>query len=987
MRFARWTASWILVAITIGVAVHPLSASEPISYSLRSWTTRDGLPGHLVRVFAQDRDGYLWVGTERGLARFDGFRFITWDLGGRLEGARLGVTALLAASDGSLWVSYSTVARVDRIQGNNVTTFLPSDGLIQGTIREILEDRDGQIWAGGRGGLSVFRAGSWRRVALGSALQNETVTTLFEDQRGYLWVGSTAGVFRRQGQTDTFIKVGTSPVLAQGFVTDPDGDVFVLDQHLRWGALTGQADSSFRLKIDTPLVVGSPAGVWTDRDGYWWVAFQNKGLVRVNPKPPHSWQVFSVENGLSGNQVMALFQDREGTLWAGTEDGVTQLSAGNITNFLASGQLPVPRVLTADHNGAVWIGTHAGLVRRFNGEETLYRSRDGLLNGVSAIHADGQGAIWIATADGLVCYRDNAFGRVPLPVELRTVSALTTDWNGRLWIADNEKGLYWWDNHTLRHIENPPGLFYQQVSSFFVDRRGRVWVGLFSGAVAVYDGREFSYPYGTEKSLPGAVVSILEDADDLFLIVTTNGLTWIRDGGPSTLSSPDTVPMSRLTAAVQSANGDLWIASEDSIIKIKREDRQSLAREPSQLRYEVYDDSDGLVGHLSLFARGYPKAALDHLGNLWVITTSGVAVVNASSTTAHFQLPDVSIDAVLADDRRLESTPDLRLPAGVSRLQLDYNAVSLRAPKKVRFQRMLEGLDEQWVDDDRERRATYAALPPGHYLFRVRARIAGADWPEDSTAWEFDVPPAFYETSWFLLACLGTLAIAGWGAWALRVRQIHTRFALVMGERSRVAREIHDTLLQSLVGLGLHLDNVSDELVQSRSSETVRGRLRSIRKQVESSVVEARQSIWNLRKPQQTWPEFCEALREVGHRVTENAPVRFTTRVHGAVSPVPGVVQEQILRIVQEAINNAVHHSEATRIRLDVYGTKRSVRVRISDDGRGFEIDQAMTHANGHWGITFMHERALQVGGQVDVMSSPAQGTTVECEVPLSDVA
>ena len=833
----------------------------------------------------------------------------------------------------------------------------------------------------------MFRDGSWRRVARGSALEHDTITTVFEDQRGHLWVSSAAGVFRREGQTDTFIKVDASPVLAQGFVTDLDGDVLVLDQHLGWRTLTGERGGSFRLEVDDPSLVGVPARVWADRDGYWWVAFRGKGLVRVDPKPAHSWEVFSVEHGLSGNQVTALFQDREGTVWAGTEDGVTQLSSGNITNFLASGELAVPRVLTADHNGAVWIGTHAGLVRRFGGEETLYRSGDGLLNGVSAIHADGQGVIWIATVDGLVSYQQNAFRRVPLPIELRAISALTTDRNGRLWIADNEKGLHWWDKHTLRHIPNPPGLWYQQVSSFYVDKRGRVWVGLFSGAVAVYDGREFSYPYGTERYLPGAVVSILEDTDELFLIVTTDGLSWIRDGGPSTLSAPDTIPMSRLTGAVESANGDLWIAAEDRILRISHKDRQDLKRHRSPLLYEVYDDSDGLVGHLSLFARGYPKAALDHSGNLWLITTSGVAVVNATSTTAHFQVPDVTIDAVLADDRRLDSSSVSRLPTGVSRLQVDYNAVSLRAAKKVRFQRMLEGFDEQWVDDETDRRATYAALPLGHYRFRVRARIDGADWPEDSTVWEFEVPPAFYQTSWFLFACLGTLGIAGWGAWALRVRQIHARFALVMGERSRVAREIHDTLLQNLVSLSLHLDNVSDELVQGRSSESVRGRLRSIRKQVESSVVEARQSIWNLRKPQQTWSEFCQALRQAGERITQDSRMGFTIRVHGSVSPVPGVVQEQILRIVQEAINNALHHSEATRICVDVYGTRRSVRVRVNDDGRGFEFNQAMTHVNGHWGITFMHERALQVGGRVEVMSCPSKGTTVECRVPLSDVA
>jgi signal transduction histidine kinase len=221
-----------------------------------------------------------------------------------------------------------------------------------------------------------------------------------------------------------------------------------------------------------------------------------------------------------------------------------------------------------------------------------------------------------------------------------------------------------------------------------------------------------------------------------------------------------------------------------------------------------------------------------------------------------------------------------------------------------------------------------------------------------------------------------------WSAWQFHVRQIRSRFDLVMAERTRMAREIHDTLLQSLVGLGLHLDNVSDGL-QGHSSQELKDQLKSIRKQVEDGVIDARLSILNMRKPAGPPRKLNHALRELAGRITKNTPLRLTVRVHGSASPLPAFEQEQLLRIVQEAVNNAVRHSGATGIELDAFHSDRSVKVRIRDNGRGFEVDR-LAHGQGHWGITFMRERAQQIGAEIDIISSPSEGTIVECHVPLS---
>jgi signal transduction histidine kinase len=980
---SRWRTS-ILVAIAIAVTARPALPSQATSYTHRSWRTEDGLPANRVRAVAQDRDGYLWVGTDLGLARFDGVKFTVWDSHGASAASRVGVLAICAASDGSLWISFPGQAGVDRIRGDSISTFRPSDGLIAGSVLVFLQDRRGQIWAGGRGGLSAFRDGKWRLITLGPGLEDSTVTTLFEDQGGRLWISTSVGVFTQQGGTDTFAKVEVPESIAQGFIPDANGQISVLDRNfnLRPIVLGGARSSQYTFADRLSVGWGLPMRVFADSRRYLWVAVRGKGLMRVDPNARQPLEFFSVENGLPGVDVSTFFEDREGSLWVGTADGLAQFSAGTITNLLSSAELPAPRVLTTAQDGAVWIGTDVGLVRSFGHEMTRYSSRDGLPNvRILALHADQRGTIWIATVEGLVRYWQGKFQRVALPIALKNISVLTIDQDGRLWIADREKGLYWWDGHRLTNVAHPADLLYQQVSSFHVDKRGRVWIGFFSGTVAWYDGRQLHYSYAQKGPPRGAVISIIEDTDDLFLLVTTTGFSWIRADLPTTLSIPDSVPMSPLTAAVEAANGDLWIGAGDRILRIDYKDRPNLKQHPSFSRYSLYDASDGLLGGVTSFV-AFPKLAVDHADNLWCITTSGIAVVERSTNTAQYRPPIVTIDTISVDDHQIRPTSVFRLPRGFSRLQFDYSVVSLRAYKKLRVQYKLDGFDSAWVDTGTNRRVAYSALRPGHYRFRIKANIQGADWTEAGAASEFDVPAAYYQTYWFATACVMTIGMIVWGAWQFRVRQIRSRFALVMAERTRMAREIHDTLLQSLVGLGLHLDNVSDGL-QRYSNEDLKDQLKSIRKQVEDGVIDARLSILNMRRPVQAPRKLNHALRELGGRITKDTALRLSVRVHGSASPMPPFEQEQLLRIVQEAVNNAVRHSGGTAIELDAYHSGRSVRVRIRDNGRGFEVDR-VAHARGHWGITFMRERAQQIGAEIDIMSSPSEGTIVECNVPLS---
>lgn len=294
-------------------------------------------------------------------------------------------------------------------------------------------------------------------------------------------------------------------------------------------------------------------------------------------------------------------------------------------------------------------------------------------------------------------------------------------------------------------------------------------------------------------------------------------------------------------------------------------------------------------------------------------------------------------------------------------------------PSKVRFRYLLEGFDQNWVDAGTRRQAFYTNLPPREYRFRVIAENDGV-WNETGAAWDFSIKPAFYQTGWFRATCSIAIALAMFAIWRLWVRQVHRRFALVLSERTRMAREIHDTLLQGLVGIGLRFDNLASMV----SGPPVKSEFERLRDQIEASIREARQSIWDLRSPMLQTSTLVAALQEAGQNMTHGSGARFELVVTGAARAHNSRVDEALLRIGHEAISNAVRHAQATRIRMELCYEERSVTLRVTDDGRGFDFDAPVHSIEERWGLASMQERAHQIRAQFSIRSTPAAGTTVE---------
>lgn len=962
----------IALAIPAGAA-EPRGAMAP--YARTSWTEKDGLPSQTISSIAQDRDGYLWVGTARGLVRFDGIRFVVWDRA-HLPLTNLGVPALCATSDGSVWRAYWGISRVDRIKGENVESFDAGEGLPEGTVQTLLQDHDGIVWAGGRGGVSRFRDGRWNRVDMPAGV---SVWTLYEDRGGNLWATTSAGIFRRSAGSERFRQVERLSQITLGFAEDADGTIWVIDPLHGFKRLAGDSVMGTWGRDD----LGDAFRLFSDRAGNIWIGTNGRGLLRRGHESGGTIERYTVETGLAGNVVSSLMEDREGNLWVGTADGLTRFSAGTFAAWpVFDGASGLVRAVAAGKDGGVWIGTRRGLIQFSNGRRRTFGYGDGLPRlMVTALHEDEHGSLWIGTAGGLVRYSHKRLRPVPSAAGLKEISAITTDRKGDVWISDRAKGIFRWHRGRLTAVAAAPDLRGKPAASMYTDRRDRVWIGFWTGTAAVCEDGRFHYYTEKDGLAGGPITAIFEDERNIW-IATTNGLSRFDGRGFSTLTARNDLPTDKLSAVVEDRAGFLWVAGNDRVIRLDRADFDRAAAHGGRVRFKLYDTSDGLRGD-PLFGQGHPNAARDGTGALWFVTTVGLYVVNPRRVAEHQTPPSVKIEDVIVNDQRFAPAPQLRLPSRVSKLQVNYTALNLRAPGKVRFRSMIEGWDADWIDNGMSRRASYTNLPPGRYRFRVNGSDEDGAWNESGPVFELLIPAAFYQTRWFLLACALALGLAAWGVWQWRIAQVRRRYSFVLTERARLARELHDTLLQSLVGLGLHLDNISDQLTLSSSVDAVKDELRRVRMQVEHYVVEARRSIWDLREPELDRQDLVARLREMTGAVTEGTCIHLNVTVHGSPRHCPATVQQQLLRIAREAVANAVRHGHPERIAIELRYDEDAVALRVVDDGRGFVPDDSVRYQGDHWGLAIMRERAQQIGARLDIASSPGHGTTVEALAPL----
>jgi signal transduction histidine kinase len=444
--------------------------------------------------------------------------------------------------------------------------------------------------------------------------------------------------------------------------------------------------------------------------------------------------------------------------------------------------------------------------------------------------------------------------------------------------------------------------------------------------------------------------------------------------------------VSNVTAIVDDDHGTLWIGSGAGILQLRRSEWARLLTSRGYVpKFRLYDRSDGLAGLPFVYGRNRRAIRADD-GRLWFVTGRGLTIIDPSELDTDAVASPVHIEGILANGQRTIITPGaLRLPAGTNRLELEYSALNLTSPLRQHFRYKLDGFDVNWIDAGARRQAFYTNLPPRSYTFRVITSDAEGSWTHaQEAALRFSIRPMFYQTTWFLALSVAALVGVVGVSWRVHVSSVRRQFALLLGERARLSRELHDTLLQNLVGIALQIDAVANDPKLTASDEQRREFVR-VRRRVEQYIREARQSISDLRSARPETHDLAMALREAGEREINGRPIQFTFAQNGTARPFPATLEEQLLKIGREAIVNAARHAQADRISVEIESGDRAVTLRVSDNGTGFDPASIANNGSAHYGLTSMRERAEEMGGQLTVNSAHGRGTRVEATVPLHD--
>jgi signal transduction histidine kinase len=586
--------------------------------------------------------------------------------------------------------------------------------------------------------------------------------------------------------------------------------------------------------------------------------------------------------------------------------------------------------------------------------------------------------LWAATGGGDVARFDGRrFERVGLASQVaeNRFQALTSDSDDALWLCEFT-GIYRWRNGELTSFRNAPELRDRYCLAAFGDSQGRVWFGMADGDLVVRVKDDFRV-YSRTDGLPGgSIASIAEDGAGTIWVGSDGGLSRLDGTRFKTIGSGSGLPGESVRAIVADEEGNLWFGTSKGIVRLQvREFDAAVHDRAHRVSYALYGQFDGLHG-VPMSIRGHPRSTIGDNGDLWFVMTDGVVSLNSRFKKVS-AVPTAVVERLLLEGgREVDVAGPVSVPPLTSSVQIDYTGLTFAAPDQVTFRYRLEGVDRDWVDAGSRRSAFYSNLRPGHYRFGVVAHSLGS-LEESSAVVDFAIVPTWYQTRVFTAAVGAGAVLALVGAWRLRLRRIQRSVSAVYAERARVAREIHDTLLQSLAGVALQFQELGHEVVHA--PDAAKRRCDRLRELVNVYLREARQAIWDLRSPLLEMRDLAGALQQMGKNIAGQS-ARLTFSVTGERSPLPRRIEEALLRIGQEAVSNAVRHADATGVNLDLVYGDDLISLTISDNGRGFDTSAAVEVK--HWGLATMDERVRAVGGKFRMKSNVGGGTIVEVIVP-----
>jgi ligand-binding sensor domain-containing protein len=779
-------------------------------------------------------------------------------------------------------------------------------------------------------------------------------------------------VFRKEPGADRFQQVDAVAVSSnvwQSFSEDAHGTVWMSD-----------FKEGFRIPTRSmrPLQKQRGWGVELLHDGRGnlWVGTQGQGLWRIRTTSsgsPSSLDVITMAQGLAHNAVQSLLEDREGNIWLGTLAGLQRFAPHRVQPLR---DLPIPRSIETTRDGSVWVGTAAGLMRFSPSGRRMYTEADGLPGTVVlALYADARGDLWVSTERGVSRYSQGSFSPLLLTPNSRMQRILgITGAGDTLWLRDFYLRLFRYRNGELTLVDDLPDSHRRTASSIYAGRNGNFWIGAPNGSLGV---RASDGMFRAHQLAIGNVVSMFEDSRGGMWVGGDEGLSYLADGRFTTLTRKNGFP-GGVKSITDDELGFVWIGTDAGILRMDRNEVALVTADPAhEIHYRLFNTSDGAAG--VPFNEGSPSSLRAKDGRLWFIASSGLTIVDPRNLGQVYPPPAVRVESITADARPFSPSNSLQLPARTSHLQITFTATALSDPMRMRYRYRLDGFDREWVDAGANRQASYTNLPPRQYHFQVMASAGDGFWGEPGTSLDFGIEPMFYQTIWFYVACGLTVFLMVYAAWQLHVRQVRRQFALVLAERIRMSRAIHDTLLQGLAALALQVDDLSH--VPDLSSPFGKHRILTIRRQVEEYIRQARRSILDLRTPSLATRDLPQALREAAERAIGDKAVSLDISVKGPPPEYSPSIEEQLLLIGQEAVSNAVHHGQAKRVAVEIDYDDDTTRLRVIDDGCGFD-PAAANAAEGHYGLVSMRERAEQVRGKFSIASTPGSGTKVETVVP-----
>ena len=987
MRAAVLTTMLVWLCSSCGFALNP--AKDLRQYVLRTWTAEQGLPQDSVRALLQTRDGFLWIGTRGGLARFDGAGFVSYKAGASNSMPNESVTGLAEDRDGSLWIS--SAGGLTRNRNGRFTTYDSRDGLPSTSIWRIGADPKGGVWAvTWRGDLFHFDGKTVRSYVSPTAGRTQDTNALLADLHGTLWIATFHGLLafdQRRGYQHFTQEDGLASDRVYALALDRKGQLWTAGD----GGLSCRAGDHFRsvavpglhsatlLELDSN---GNDDTIWTGATG--------EGLFRLNSR---GVQRLGAAQGLISDELYMLYRSRDGSLWLGANDGLNQLSDGAVTSYSAGEDLPRSTAEVQRSQGPdreLWFGrggnqfhVHDGMLVPLSTGSNAARSlkrpqKQSEFYGWRAIplwvrstHRSSRGLV-LTDRFGHSVLSDGTLRRTLPRIPWASVGSMLVDHEGTIWVSGSDIGVRRYAVHgPFRSYTTGNGLDDNNVQAMAEDAAGNVWVGTISGLNRIHDGT------ATHIVSCQNITSIDPSSDGSVWVSSESGLIYV----PASLAplrhftQLGKLPTNVIEGVTEDAAGHLWLGTDQGIMRIDKASLLSPQDQPLRAAL-VFGTGDGLrnaqVRQNSMFRSSR--------GDIWAVTQQELARIDPLGIQTRALAPIV-IDRVAVDDHNasFKAASLLTVPAGRHRISISYTLPEFQIPGRIRFRYRLEGWDKGWNQAGALRDATYTGIPPGSYRLRVSNSDGYGNWTSTESILSVRVTPYFYQTGWFLcLVALLTLACI-WQLHRLRVAQVserlNTRMQERLHERTRIARELHDTLLQGMIGVSMQMYAASQRAAANEPASSLLShasqRLREIAEQ-------GRRAVDELRSPLVP-PDSLESRLTLAFREME-LPAGVESSIHSAGTHINlrPLVQLEVEQIAREAMANAVQHSGARNIRLDILYQPAHFFMSVSDNGRGFDRQMQQSGRHGHWGITGMRERAESIGGRLSILPNVPCGTTVE---------